>query len=312
MTDTLQSGVQGLPGSYTHTMHKELFNGQEPRSFDTFAASFAALEADEIGRLTVAYANNAVGFIPEPYAKLTSHQAARELFIDTEGVASVRHCLMVPRGITFEDITQVHSQTPAIDQSSNFLNPMRSRGIQIIEQDDTAKSALYVSEHSDQPIAAIASQQAAELYGLCILHEGIQNDPDNLTRFVSVTKRADAVLDPQANITNALMTIGQHSGSLHGALGAFASMGIDLRFINSRLVPNSPFKIDMVVEFKMGLLDPKMPDLVGRLAHNKAKLDILGSFVSASNGFNHSGKTFSVDANDETTKYTELLTQLGK
>jgi len=141
----------------------------------------------------------------------------------------IRQNLMALPGQTIHDIKQIRSHPIALAQCMTFLN--RYPGITLVESDDTAGSAKLISEHKLKKIAAIASLNAAEIYGLEILAEGIETYKKNYTRFLVIGSEDKGNKD--GNKVSICFATGHQPGSLAAVLVKLAEMDINLSKIQS-------------------------------------------------------------------------------
>lgn len=275
----MKVGIQGGAASYHEAAARQLNDQAEIVYCATFAELFKALVNKQIDRAVTAIANNRVQFIADPYERLTAPESPYEIVGET--YLRVEHVLLAPDGATIEGIQEVHSQAPAIGQCSHYLEE-KLPDAHIVEETDTALAAMFVAEENKPHKAAIASRAAAELYGLKILAENIQNDRDNITRFLEVVLKNTVQPSTAANKTTILLQTPQVAGALVGALLPFRAANINLSSLQSQLIPNTAFEMQFFVEFEAGLQDPTTQDVLKQLKANNYKVDILGSYKMAS------------------------------
>ncbi|RKH41125.1 prephenate dehydratase [Corallococcus sicarius] len=142
----------------------------------------------------------------------------------------VRHCLLAPPGRPLASLTRALSHPQALAQCASWL---RRHDLQPVPEVNTAVAARRVSEEAPEGTAAIASRAAAELYGLAIVAEGIEDSPDNATRFLAV----GPALPPRPGTrwkTSLVLTLNDGPGALASVLGAFAARGVNVARLESR------------------------------------------------------------------------------
>ncbi|MGZ6005533.1 MAG: prephenate dehydratase [Candidatus Saccharimonadales bacterium] len=275
-------GIQGGEASYHELAAHQLHPGTELAYYETFEDLFQAVKRQQIGSAVVAIANNRVQFIPEPYDLLLSgsEALANRLVIEAETYLRVEHALMAPHGASLEDIREVHSQPPAIGQCRQFLDHRLPKA-RIVEQHDTAASAKMVAEIGDPTKAAIASLQAAKKYGLTIVEESVQDDRDNITRFIELKNLHGSKAIKGANKTTMVLETPHEAGALVDALLPFKERGINLANLHSRTIPNTAFHNQFFVEFDAGTQEERTKEVMKELIESGHYIRILGSYVSA-------------------------------
>ncbi|MDZ7744958.1 MAG: prephenate dehydratase domain-containing protein [Candidatus Saccharibacteria bacterium] len=250
MSDVI--GIQGGKASYHELAVKQMHPSATIKYFETFKDVFTALKNSSIDSALVALANNRMQFISDTYELLTSN--TEDFVIVGEKYLKVEHALLALQGGQLSSIREVYSQAPALLQCSNFIDNELPHA-SIIETHDTADSAEFVSKSRDTSKAAIASMQAAKLYGLDVIAKKIQNDKDNITRFIQLKRRGDDDVDvlKTADKTSMLLFTPQTAGSLISALLPFQESGINLSYLQSKVMPNSAFDMMFFVEFEAGM-----------------------------------------------------------
>lgn len=284
-------GIQGGKGSYHEAATRHTFGTEADIAYlHTFHEVFESLQTGQIDQAIVAIANNNIGFIHEPYVLLTSIKVS-DYWIVGEIYERIEHQLLTVPGASHETIREIYSQAPALSQCSDYLERTFPNA-KLIEQEDTARSAEYVSALGDTSKAAIASKEAGELNRLEILDANIQNDPDNITRFVVIEKRPSAQSALSNNKCSAILQTGQQSGSLLKALQIFYDFGVNISTLHSAFIPNSAFEMKFLVEFEASPIH--LAEIAVKLAQRECQLEYIGNYsaVPISSIANHkSGST---------------------
>jgi arogenate/prephenate dehydratase len=155
----------------------------------------------------------------------------------------VRHCLLALPGVAKSDIVRVQSHPQALAQCDGYLT-----GLGVVKEavDDTAGAALNISEIQANDTAALASSLAGELYGLDILQEDCQDNEENLTRFLVLSRDPEQIKENVQYKTSIVFTAGDKPGDLFKALSVFALREIDLTKIENRPMP--PALLDQVMK----------------------------------------------------------------
>ncbi|MEU6479308.1 prephenate dehydratase [Streptomyces sp. NPDC047017] len=218
---------QGEPGSNSATAARALFpdGGQLPcTGFEP------ALDAVTLGTADVAVIpvdNSAAGRVADVHHLLPESG----LFIVGEYFLAIRFDLMAVPGTSLDQVECVRSHVHALGQCRKIL---REGGWRTLVSDDTAGSAREVAELGDPRHAALAPPAAAQLYGLEVLRAGVEDDPDNTTRFVVLSREASSPpATGEPTVTSLFFLVRNIPSALYKALGGFASNGVNLTKIES-------------------------------------------------------------------------------
>lgn len=236
---------QGIPGSYGHEAACRYFGAAAERvPCRQFSDALEAVAGHSTDYAVLPVENSIAGMVNQTLDILVNHRC----FISGEIILPVSHCLLAPEGAVLEEIEEVCSHQQALMQSSYFLARHPKMTTRMIE--NTAVSARYVAQQNDRHLAAIASRNCADLYGLKVLAEGIQDRAENFTRFVVVSREEYRGADwNKASVRFALL---HRSGSLHEMLKIPAEEGVSLTSIVSRPYPGQSFQYyfyaDMVAD----------------------------------------------------------------
>lgn len=266
---------QGTDGSYSHQAARKYFTGRasmEYAGFPTFGAALAEAEEGKAGYAFLPIENTTAGSINETY-DLLRHTALK---IVGEEVLAVRHCLLAPAAVEVSALKRILSHPQALAQCSRFLASLT--GATAIAYVDTAEAARHVAEEKDPAQAAIASEEAAKLYGLTILKRDIADQEENWTRFVLVSA-VDIVPDPRIPAkTSLVLTTPHRHGALAHCLNVLAEHGLNLTKLESRPVPREPFQYLFYVDFEGSLAGPSASRAVALLSRECPYLKVLGSY----------------------------------
>jgi monofunctional chorismate mutase len=179
---TMRVTFQGDRGAYAESAISEIWRHPVERiPLPTFTAAVRAVAEGEADACVIPVENSIVGRVEAGWQALATHHGMRTV---GEALVPVRHCLMAPNGATLQGLRAASSHPVALAQCSRFFET--HTWIKATKAFDTAGAARQISEAGDITHAAIASSAAAERYGLVVLEEGIQDRPDNHTRFVAM------------------------------------------------------------------------------------------------------------------------------
>jgi len=227
----LTVAFQGEPGAYSEAAAIELLGKAPVRTvgLESFEHCFEALQKGEVDFTLLPMENSLGGSIHANYDMQLRHS----FFIVAELNFRVRHCIMALPGVTMEQLKTVYSHPQALAQCDGYL---RQLGKNKESRYDTAGSAKLIKKGNLTECAAIASELAAEYYGLNVLDKGIEDDDNNFTRFLLLSKRWLPLkeLKPYPCKTSLVFALINYPGCLVTALSAFSSRGVSLTKLESR------------------------------------------------------------------------------
>lgn len=238
--------------------------------FRTFADVFRAVASGQVDLGLVPVENSIAGGINEVYDLMRRY----DLYVRGERVLPVRHCLLALPGQSLAEIRRVYSHPAALEQCEGWL---REAGVEAVAQYDTAGSARLVAEQQLRGVGAVASHRAAEIYGLAVLAEDIQDVKDNYTRFV-VLGRDPAPRQEGPSKTALVMSTAHTPGALYRCLGALANRGINVLHLESRPARNRPWEYVFYLDLDGHRDDPVVAEALAEMAAHTGFLKVLGSF----------------------------------
>jgi prephenate dehydratase len=221
----MKVAFQGEPGAYSEEAGHEYLAEAEMLPQETFDDVFASVTSGESDAGLIPIENTLAGSIHQNYDLLLRHK----LFIVGEYFLRVRHCLIGFPDVKLSEIKRAISHPQALGQCALYLKEL---GIKPEAVYDTAGSVKILKSNGDRMCGAIASKRAAEIYGMSILQEGIEDDPENYTRFLEVSP--NKVIPITEAKTSIVFTLKNKPGALFNAIKVFAERDIDLTKIESR------------------------------------------------------------------------------
>lgn len=263
---------QGVAGAYSEIAASRAAENAEPLGRPTFHEVFAAVASGEAELGVVPVENSLAGTVHQAYDLLleTDLHVARELIV------RVNHHLLALPGVRLADVRRVRSHPQALAQSDGFL--ARHRLLPVAAY-DTAGAAQDLAVSGARDEAAIASRRAAELYGLDVLAEGIEDEPFNFTRFLVLSRREPAPGEGGPHKTSLVFAVRHQPGALLEALAELR--GLNLTRIESRPRRDRAWSYNFYVDFEGDARDePSRAALVG-LLRRAAFVKVLGSYPAA-------------------------------
>ena len=265
----MRVAFQGEPGAYSEQAVFEYFGQVETQPCESFDDVFAAVASGACESGLIPIENSLAGSIHQNYDLLLRYK----LFIVGEYFLRVRHCLIAAPGVSKKDIHNVISHPQALGQCAGYL---REKGYKPEAVYDTAGSVKILKEMRANDTAAIASRRAAELYGMQILEEGIEDNPENFTRFLSVASKP---VEPDEDAkTSIVFTLKNTPGALFKALSVFALRDIDLTKIESRPLPGKPWEYLFYIDFIGAENEVHVAKALDHLGEYALMLRVLGSY----------------------------------
>jgi prephenate dehydratase len=190
-----------------------------------------------------------------------------------EYLLRVRHCLIALPDVKKEDIRRAISHPQALGQCAGYL---RSHAIKAEQVYDTAGSVKMLKESGARDTAAIASRRAAELHDMQILEEGIEDNPENYTRFLAIQQ--EGTLPEGEAKTSIVFTLKNQPGALFKALSVFALRDIDLTKIESRQLQGKPWEYLFYIDFMGAAHEERAQRALEHLGEYAVTLRVLGSY----------------------------------
>lgn len=224
---------QGEAGAFSHQAAAAVFPDDEPVPCITFEDTIGAVQSGAADLAIVPVENSLYGRIADIHHLLPESG----LFIIGEHFQPIRMSLLGVKGAKLDDIESVQSLSVALGQCRKFIATHRLRTINSV---DTAGSAREVAERGDPTIAAIASRLAAQIYGLDVIVENIEDAAHNTTRFLVMSKREDRAAQGSGLIkTTFVFRVRNVPAALYKAMGGFATNGINMTKLESYMIDGS-------------------------------------------------------------------------
>ena len=267
----MKVAYQGEPGAYSEEAVGALFPAGTAAGYPTFRHAFDALLASEVDATVLPVENSSAGVVQEVSDQLWERPGLR---VVREHVQPVRHCLL---GWAGTEVVRAISHPQALAQCSDWLH---EKGITAVTYHDTAGAARHVSERREPGVAAVASRVAADRYGLTVLAEGIQDSPANRTRFLVIERGKPArpsSATGKGKCSLAMITA-HRPGSLAHALDCFAKRGVNLTRLDSRPIPDAPFKYRFYLDFDVDDPDCAEEALLA-LEDSSAEVRLFGTYL---------------------------------
>jgi prephenate dehydratase len=241
----------------------------------TFEDVFAALEEGTADLAIIPIENSIAGRVADIH-HLLPHS---DLHIVGEYFMPIHFQLMALPGAAVEQITTVRSHVHALSQCRRFI---RENGWKSVIAEDTAGSAREVAELGDPTVASLAPRLAAELYGLHILAEDVEDEHHNTTRFIVLSRDAQEVTSASGPvITTFVFRVRNVPAALYKALGGFATNGVNMTKLESYQLGGSFAATQFYADVEGHPSDPSLALALEELAFYSAYLRVLGTYPAS-------------------------------
>lgn len=262
---------QGTEGAYSQLALKEYFGADtDGYHVETWRDAMEAIQGGTADYAVLPIENSSAGIVSENYDLLIEYDNC----IVGEQIISIEHALLGLPETELSDITDVYSHPQALMQCGRYLEQHRNWEKHSLK--NTAMSALKVKEDGKKYKAAIASELTAEIYGLKVLEQRIQNNQANATRFIIVTGKK--VYTPDAGKISISFEIPHESGSLYHMLSHFIYNGINMNRIESRPVQDRNWEYRFFIDFEGNLNDAAVQNALRGIQEEAISLKILGNY----------------------------------
>ena len=267
----MKIAYQGIAGSYSESCAKEKYPNCETISCKTFDECFDRANQDSMVKAIIPESNKTTGNIGVEYLIFKYR-----LNIYAEHFFPINHNLLGLPGAEIKDIKDVYSHAQALSQSSNFI---KNKKLNENVRADTAGSAKYISEEKDITKAAIASKLSAKIYNLKILDSNVQDEKENVTRFLVMQKDIfQPELKKNKYITSLLFKLKSKAGALYSALGSFTLNGVNLTKLQSFPEKNSFSSYFFLCELDGHIEEKKVKNSLEELGLHCDDMHVLGVF----------------------------------
>jgi chorismate mutase/prephenate dehydratase len=264
---------QGERGAYSESAVFQFFGADtQAKPCKDFKDVFDSVCTEETKFGVVPVENSLEGSITQNYDLFLKYN----LKVCAEVIVKIEHCLIANPGTALENIKVVYSHPQALAQCRSFLEEF---GRELISTYDTAGSVKMLKEKGLTSAAAIASERAANIYGMHILIKDIADNPENFTRFFVLSTEDSPVT--RKNKTSIIFSAKHEPGSLYHALGEFAKRNINLTKIESRPTKKTAWEYNFYLDFEGHRTEPRCVEALKALEKYAIFVKILGSYPKA-------------------------------
>lgn len=278
IVDRIKVAIQGIEGSYSYLTAKKFFSDYEDSIEFVWQERFEEVarlvEKGEADYAILPIENTTSGGINEVYDILLH----TTLSIIGEEKFKIDHCLCATEYIPIEKIKKVYAHYQAAAQCSGFLATLNQPELQYFA--DTAMSVKKIHDENNKFFAAIASEEAAKLFGVKILKRNIANQSENYTRFLICARKPITIDKRIPSKTSLVMATAHTAGALVEGLMIFRKYNINLTKLESRPIIGNPWEEMFYLDFEGNLSDKNVQMAIQELTPFTRFLKILGSYPS--------------------------------
>ena len=261
---------QGTEGAYSQITCDRMFKTQSIMFFESFSHVFRAVEAGMCQYGILPIENSTAGSVNAVYDQMLKHN----FYIVKSARLKINHFLLANPGASLDGIREIISHQQAISQCGNFLSTLKNVDVHPVA--NTAIAARTVAESGRTDIAAICSASCGEDYGMKVLKENIQDSNGNYTRFICISKNQE--IYPGADRISLIIKVPHKPGALYNVLAKFYALGVNIRKLESRPVPDTDFEFEFYFDVESPVYAPETDRLIRDLEKGPETIRYLGSY----------------------------------
>ena len=261
---------QGVEGAYSQIACEKIFRNPYILYFKNFEGVFSAIEQGMCQYGILPIENSTAGSVNKVYDLMIRHKFC----IVRTFRMKIDHNLLANPGSRLEDIKTIYSHEQAINQCSEFLQ--RLNGVSVIPVANTAVAADTVSKSGRTDVAALSSRTCAEIYGLSCLAASVQDNGNNHTRFICISKNLEVY--PGADKTSIMMILNHKPGALYKVLARLYTLGINVTKLESRPLPDREFEFMFYFDLETSIYSEQFVQLMCELDDLCEEFKYLGSY----------------------------------
>lgn len=268
----------GVPGAFAHIAAKQMFPEAELVPFNNFEEAYKSCENNITDCAVLPIENSFAGDVAGVMDLMFSGSLYVNQVVEIAAVQNLLGC----EGTTRESIKEVVSHPQAISQCAAFI---RKNGYRVNEFPNTAMAARYVAEKKDPSIAAIASLESAELFGLKVIEPHINSSSTNTTRFAAFS-RSRCSDKSKAKMGHFILTftVKNEAGALAKTLNIIGAHGFNMCSLKSRPMKELMWNYYFYMELDGDVQTEDGQDMLHALGSVCDRLKLVGSFTSQKNG----------------------------
>ena len=261
---------QGVEGAFSQIACEKIFKSPFILYFKNFESVFNAIEKGLCQYGILPIENSTAGSVKKVYDLMISHNFS----IVRTFRMKVDHNLLAKKGTKLSDIKEIYSHEQAINQCSEFLQSLE--GVTVVPVANTAVASEMVANSGRNDVAALSSRACAELYGLTCLKSSVQDNDNNHTRFICISKNLE--IYPGADKTSIMMVLPHKPGALYKVMARLYTLGINVTKLESRPIPNREFEFMFYFDLETSIYSEEFVQLICELDEFCEEFKYLGSY----------------------------------
>lgn len=262
---------QGMEGAYAQIACERIFKAPYIMYFKNFDGVFNAIDQGLCQYGILPIENSSAGSVKKVYDLMIHHNFS---IVKTFRL-KIDHNLLAKPGVKLEEIKEIYSHEQAIAQCSEFLKKFPN--VNVIPVDNTATAANIVAQSGRNDVAAISSRTCEELYGLTALATSIQDEGNNRTRFICISKNLE--IYPGSDKTSIMMILSHKPGALYKVLARMYVLGINVIKLESRPIPDRDFEFMFYFDLETSIYSEEFVQLMCELDDLCEEFKYLGSYI---------------------------------
>lgn len=261
---------QGVEGAYAQIACEKMIQNPFIMYFKNFEGVFTAIEQGLCQYGILPIENSTAGSVKKVYDLMIHHKFS----IVRTFRLKIDHNLLANPGATLSSIKEIYSHEQAINQCSGFLAKLP--GVKVIPVENTATAAELVASSGRTDVAAISSRSCMELYNLICLESSIQDEGNNRTRFICISKNLEVY--PGSDKTSIMMILNHRPGALYRVLARLYALGINVTKLESRPIPDRDFEFMFYFDLETSIYSDEFVQLICELDELSEEFTYLGSY----------------------------------
>ena len=262
---------QGVEGAYSQQACEKLFKMPKIMFMKNFNGVFAAINQGLCQYGILPLENSTAGSVNQIYDLMMKNN----FYIVKSVKLKIDHSLLAKKGVKKEDVREIFSHEQAIMQCEEYLKNFPQAKITVCE--NTAEAAKMVAESDRNDVAALASFACGQLYGLNCIEEDVQDNGNNYTRFICISKKME--IYPGADKTSLMLIVSHKPGSLYNVLARFNALGINIFKLESRPIPERDFDFMFYFDVEAEVYSEEFVRLMSQLDELSQECKYLGSYT---------------------------------